>query len=80
MSGFLPTIILSGFVFTIKNMPAPIQIITHIFPARYFIDILRGIYLKGIGLDMMLMNFAFLSAYAVIMVFLANKKLKLRLE
>jgi len=80
MAGFLPTLILSGFVFTIANMPLPIRVLTHIFPARYFIAILRSIYLKGVGLDMIVLNFTFLSVYAVLMVILANKKLILRLD
>ncbi|PLX67322.1 MAG: hypothetical protein C0603_09640 [Denitrovibrio sp.] len=80
ISGFLPTLILSGFVFTIANMPLPIRILTHVFPARYFIAILKSIYLKGVGLDMIIMNFTFLSIYALLMVILANKKLILRLD
>ncbi|PLX71701.1 MAG: hypothetical protein C0602_00440 [Denitrovibrio sp.] len=80
MSGFLPTLILSGFVFTIANMPLPIQIITHLFPARYFISILRDIYLKGVGFSMLFTHFSFLTVYAVLMIVLANKKLKLRLD
>lgn len=43
----LPTMVLSGFVFPINNMPEIIQIITYIVPARYFISIIRGILLKG---------------------------------
>ena len=46
----LPTFILSGFVFPIRNMPFVIQIITYIVPARYFLDILRNIVLKGSGI------------------------------
>jgi len=80
ISGFLPTLVLSGFIFTIANMPLPIQILTHIFPARYFISMLKSIYLKGVGLEMMLANFAFLTIYAALMIFLSVKKLKLRLD
>lgn len=80
ISGFMPTLILSGFVFTIANMPLPVRVLTHVFPARYFISILKSIYLKGAGLEMFLVNFAFLSIYAVIMVVLTNKKLKLNLD
>ncbi len=43
----LPSVLLSGFVFEILSMPAPVQMITYFIPARYFIDVLRGIYLKG---------------------------------
>lgn len=77
---YLPTLMLSGFVFTIANMPKPIQILTYIFPARYFIAILRGIYLKGIGLEILALNALLLSAYAALMVLIAHKRMKLKLE
>lgn len=80
VSGYLPTLILSGFVFAIENMPLPIQFITYIVPARYFIAILRGIYLKGIGLEILWLDALLLSIYALIMIIIANKKLKLKLE
>ncbi|PLX96174.1 MAG: hypothetical protein C0620_02890 [Desulfuromonas sp.] len=80
ITGFLPTLVLSGFVFTIANMPLPIRGLTHIFPARYFIAMLRSIYLKGVGLEMMLVNFGLLTLYAALMVIVANKALKLRLN
>ena len=47
---FLPSFLLSGFLYAIENMPVPIQVITHVVPARYFVTIVRGIFLKGIGL------------------------------
>jgi len=46
----LPTFVLSGFVFPIRNMPAPIRALTYLFPARYFLAALRSIILKGAGL------------------------------
>jgi len=46
----LPSILLSGFVFPIKSMPAFVQFITHFIPAKYFLTIARGIFLKGIGI------------------------------
>jgi len=45
----LPTFVLSGFIFPIASMPLPIQYITVIVPARYFLVALRGIVLKGVG-------------------------------
>ncbi|HSO10368.1 MAG TPA: ABC transporter permease, partial [Desulfoprunum sp.] len=60
ITGFMPTLLLSGFVFAIENMPLPLQILTYIFPARYFIAILRGIYLKGIGLEILWLDAVFL--------------------
>ncbi|MDR0478038.1 MAG: ABC transporter permease [Desulfobulbaceae bacterium] len=80
LTGFLPTLILSGFVFAIANMPQPLQWLTYIVPARYFIVILRGIYLKGIGLEILWVQVVFLAIYALIMLFLTRKKLVLRLE
>ena len=80
VSGYLPTLILSGFVFAIENMPLPIQCITYIVPARYFIALLRGIYMKGIGLEILWLDALLLGVYAAVMVLLANKKLKFKLE
>jgi ABC-2 type transport system permease protein len=47
----LPMVFLSGFVFPIENMPAAIQPVTYLIPLRYFLVILRGIFLKGVGLE-----------------------------
>jgi ABC-2 type transport system permease protein len=80
VTGFLPTMILSGFVFTIANMPLPIQFLTYIFPARYFVAMLKSIYLKGVGMEIIYMNFLFLCVYTLIMIVAANKRLKLRLN
>jgi ABC-2 type transport system permease protein len=80
MAGFLPTLLLSGFVFAIENMPMPLQIITYIVPARYFIAILRGIYLKGIGLEILWTDALFLLVYSLVMITIANRKFRFKLE
>ena len=80
IAGFLPTLLLSGFVFAIENMPLPLQFLTYIVPARYFIAILRGIYLKGIGLEILWLNALFLLLYALLMMVAANKKFTFKLE
>ena len=80
MAGFLPTLLLSGFVFAIENMPVPLQIITYIVPARYFIAILRGIYLKGIGLEILWIDALFLLVYSLVMITIANRKFRFKLE
>jgi ABC-2 type transport system permease protein len=80
IAGFLPTLLLSGFVFAIENMPMPLQFLTYIVPARYFIAILRGIYLKGIGLEILWLNALFLAMYALIMMIVANRKFSFKLE
>ena len=50
LSSFLPTLMLSGFIFPISSMPTALQVITYIVPARYFLIALRGIVLKGTAL------------------------------
>jgi len=80
VAGFLPTLILSGFVFAIENMPLALQGLTYIVPARYLIAIMRGIYMKGIGLEVLWLDALLLVAYALLMTVAANRRLKLRLE
>ena len=76
---FLPAFLLSGFIFTIANMPQVIQVVTYLVPARYFVAILKGIYLKGVGLEILAGQIGFLVVYAVVMVLLANWKFKKKL-
>jgi len=52
--------LLSDFVFPIMNMPAAIQVITYIVPARYFIDILKGVYMKNADFTLLWPNFVVL--------------------
>lgn len=74
----LPAFLLSGFVFDINNMPVVIQWITYFFPARYFVDILRGLYLKGVGIEYLYLNAGFLIFYSVILLVLCRLFFKLR--
>ncbi len=73
---FLPAFLLSGFMYSISNMPKVIQILTHLIPARYFVVILKGIYLKGVGLEILGMQAFYLLLFAFIALKLANKKFK----
>jgi ABC-2 type transport system permease protein len=75
LASFLPTMILSGFVFPIASMPAPIQAITLIVPARYFIVALRSIVLKGAEISTFWIELAALFVYAALMLTLASKRL-----
>lgn len=79
ITSFLPAFLLSGFIYAIENMPTVIQVITHIFPARYFVSILKGIFLKGIGMEVLWVEFVFLLAYAASVFLLATQKLKQKL-
>lgn len=47
----MPTLMLSGFIFPLESMPRPLQILSNVVPARWFVEIARGIMLKGVGLD-----------------------------
>lgn len=73
---FLPAFILSGFIYSISNMPRIIQVIALFVPARYFMNILRGVFLKGIGLELLWFDFLLLVIYAVIVFYFATQKLK----
>jgi ABC-2 type transport system permease protein len=73
---FLPGFLLSGFAWAISNMPPAIQVITHIVPARYFITILRGIYLKGVGVKVLWLDIFLLVVFTIIMVAIADKNFK----
>lgn len=73
---FLPAFLLSGFMFAIPNMPIPIQLFTYVIPARYFITVLKGIYLKGIGLEILAMEAILLTIFGVVIVMLANVTFK----
>ncbi|HWR35011.1 MAG TPA: ABC transporter permease [Clostridia bacterium] len=76
---FVPSFLLSGFMFSIANMPVPIQVLTHLIPARYFVSIIKGIYLKGVGVQVLAAEIALLGAFAVVMFALANVKFRKRL-
>jgi len=76
---FLPSFLLSGFIFAIVNMPRPIQWITYLVPARYFIGILKGIYLKGVGLEILAMDTILLVVFAAAMVSAAQWKFRKKL-
>ena len=75
----LPSILLSGFVFEISSMPVPIRAITYLIPARYFLNVLRGIYLKGVGLDILAGETLLLVLFSGMMVILAMRKFRKKL-
>ncbi len=73
---FLPAFLLSGFIYPIGSMPRVIQAVSLIVPARYFMEISRGIFLKGIGIQLLWFNLLLLIAYAVIVFYFATRKLR----
>jgi len=76
---FLPAFLLSGFMYAISNMPQAIRLITYLIPARYFVALLKGIYLKGIGLNILYIEAGLLTIFGVMMIILANVKFKKKL-
>ena len=79
ISSFLPAFLLSGFVYAIETMPPVIQLITHVVPARYFVTILKGVFLKGVGARLLWGELGFLALYAAIVFLLATRKLNQKL-
>jgi ABC-2 type transport system permease protein len=80
LNSFLPAFLLSGFLFSISNMPGPLQIITFLIPARYFVTILKGIFLKGISIQFLLWETVLLTVYGMAVFLLAVKKLRKRID
>jgi len=76
LTSFLPAFLLSGFIFSIENMPAVIQVFTYIFPARYFVTILKGVFLRGVGINILWGEPALLLVYGIAVFVLATRKLK----
>ena len=73
---FLPTLMLSGFIFPISSMPRFLQVVTYAVPARYFLIALRGVVLKGAGLEAFGIELIALAVFAVVVLVLASARLR----
>ena len=76
LTSFLPTLMLSGFIFPISSMPTFLQVITHVVPARYFLVILRGLLLKGVELRLLWTDVVSLAVFSLVVLALASIRLK----
>jgi ABC-2 type transport system permease protein len=76
---FMPAFILSGFIFDIASMPRPVQIITHLLPARYYVTLLQTVFLAGNVWSVILPNSAVLAVMAAILLLLTRRKTQKRL-
>lgn len=76
----LPAFLLSGFIFPIDTMPTAVRAITHIVVARYFVTILRDIYLKDVGLGVMAGEVALLVVFAALVLGLSVRKFRKKIE
>ncbi len=79
LSSLLPSMLLSGFMFPIENMPRILQWLSAVIPARYMVHTLRGVMLKGAGLDTLWPDLASMAAFAVFVLIVATKKFSRRL-
>jgi len=80
MSAFLPAFMLSGFLYEISSMPKPIQWLTHIFPARYFVSSLQTLFLTGNILPLLVPCAFFMALIGFIFLILTSLKMKKRLD
>jgi ABC-2 type transport system permease protein len=76
LTSFLPTFMLSGFIFPITSMPVFLQLITRVVPARYFLVALRGIVLKGVGPEVFSSDLIALGIFAIVILGLASLRLR----
>jgi ABC-2 type transport system permease protein len=76
LTSFLPTLMLSGFIFPISSMPVFLQTLTYVVPARFLLVILRGLLLKGVELRVLWVDVASLALFSLIVLALASIRLK----
>lgn len=77
---FQPFFLLSGFAFPIRNMPEPVQYLTYLNPVRYFIEIVRGLFLKGSGVDVLWPQMLALAIFGVLILTLSSLRFRKRLD
>lgn len=78
ITSYLPALLLSGFMFSILNMPVPLQVITRLIPARYFVSAIKGIFLKGNTAGMLLGEMGLLALFGALVFLIALKKFNKR--
>ncbi len=77
---FMPAFMLSGFAFPIRNMPLPVQYLSYLDPVRYFIEIVRGIFLKGVGAEVLWPQMLTLFGYGAAVLTLSALRFRKRLD
>jgi ABC-2 type transport system permease protein len=77
---FLPAFLLSGFLFSIEQMPVPLQWITRVFPARYYVTLLKKIFLKGTPAGMLMADLLPLAGFTLLLALVATRSFHKRLE
>jgi ABC-2 type transport system permease protein len=80
MSLFLPTLLFSGFLFPVENMPIPLQVISNIVPAKWYYIIVKTVMIKGLGLEYVWKETLILVAMTLLLLGISIRKFKNRLE
>ena len=80
MGTMLPTQMLSGFIFPIESLPRPLQLLAQVVPARWFVEIARGIMLKGVGLAYLWQETLVLAGMALLLLVASARSFKVRLQ
>ena len=79
MGMFLPTIMLSGFMFPVENMPMPMQVISNLIPAKWYYYIVKAVMIKGLGFTGIWRETLILTGMTIFFIGLSIKKFKIRL-
>lgn len=77
---FLPFFLLSGFAFPTRNMPVIAQYLTYLDPVRYFIEIVRGVFLKGVGVEILWPQMVALAVFGVSILLLSASRFRKKLD
>lgn len=77
---FLPAFLLSGFMFAIEVMPAPLRLLSYLVPARYFLVVTRGIFLKGVGVEVLFVQAILMVVFALVGTALAVRAFRKELD
>jgi ABC-2 type transport system permease protein len=80
LATYLPSFLLSGFAFDLTNMPRVLQLLSLVIPARYFVVIIKGVFLKGTGLAVLWPELLAMAAFSVIGLGLAARSFHKELE
>jgi ABC-2 type transport system permease protein len=80
MGLFLPTIMFSGFMFPVENMPVPLQVISNIVPAKWFYYIVKAVMIKGVGFEYIWKETLILAGMMFVFLLISIRKFKIRLE
>jgi ABC-2 type transport system permease protein len=80
MGMMLPTILFTGFIFPLENMPLPLQLISNLLPSRWFYVIVKAVMLKGLGIDVIWKETLVLAGMTVMLLTISIKSFKTRLS